>query len=342
MKKHLPLIIFAALLVLAVAGGITIHQMNRTKLNDGYVNGNTAGNLYNEGLLCEYDGIIYFANPSDGDKLYSMNRDGSNLTKLCDDVVSFINADAHYLYYIRNNPGMSGDFSYLNINTNSLCRIDRDGGKDSLLVLDTEPSLYASLVGNYIYYLHYTQADGSTLYKVKIDGSEQAQVFPSPFFTSCTSGPYIYYNGIENEHYLWRLNTTDDSKGMLYGGNCWMPIVLDDATVYYMDCDNRYAIARADIATGDKLLLSDDRVDCYNIFGDYIYFQRNDAEHPALCRMRTDGSEYQVLTEGIHMNILTTSDHVYFRDYHSEQTYRAPHDNPSDIELFYPGKSTEE
>ena len=35
------------------------------------MNGSTAGNLYNGGLFCEYDGTVYFSNPSDGGKLYS-------------------------------------------------------------------------------------------------------------------------------------------------------------------------------------------------------------------------------------------------------------------------------
>ena len=51
----------------------------RDRYNDGYVNGNTAGNLYNEGYFCEKDGIVYFANPADNYCLYSMNPDG----KMC-------------------------------------------------------------------------------------------------------------------------------------------------------------------------------------------------------------------------------------------------------------------
>ena len=43
--------------------------MNAHKYNEGYVNGNTAGNLYNNGLLCEYGDKIYFANPEDVLKL---------------------------------------------------------------------------------------------------------------------------------------------------------------------------------------------------------------------------------------------------------------------------------
>lgn len=337
MKKKLPLIVFIIILILAIGGGIAVHMLNRTHFNDDYVNGNTAGNLYNEGLICEYDGMIYFANPSDRDRLYCMNADGTELVKLSDDTVSYINVDEYYVYYVRNNPGVVGAFSFLNFNTDSLCRINRNGKADSILVLDTAPSLYASLVGNYVYYLHYSDSEGSTLYKVKIDGSEQIQVASDAFFTASTSGPYIYYNGISSEHYLWRRNTEDDTFGMLYGGDCWMPTVVDDTTLYYMDCDNHYALARVDLATSDKVLLSEDRVDWYNVCGDYVYFQRVDAEEPALCRMHTDGSGYEVLVDGNYMNICTTSEYVYFRDYDTEQAYRMKHGDTGSIELFLPG-----
>lgn len=337
MKKKLPIIVFLIILILAIAGGITSYMLSRTRFNEDYVNGNTPGNLYNSGLVCEYDGLIYFSNPSDRDRLYSMNPDGTGLTKLSDDTVSYINVDEHYIYYVRNNPGTGDSFSFLNYNTDSLCRINRDGGDDSILVLDEAPSLYASLVGNYVYYLHYSESDGSTLYKAKIDGKEQVQVATDAFFTASASGPYIYYNGVSSEHYLWRLNTEDDSSGMLYGGNCWMPTVVDDSILYYMDCDNHYAIARVDLATGEKVLLSEARADWYNVCGDYIYFQHSDAEEPALCRMRTDGSGYEVLLDGNYKNICTTSEHVYFRDYNTDETYRIKHSDISSIELFLPG-----
>lgn len=337
MKKRLPLIIFLIVLILAIGGGIFFYISSKTKFNDSYVNGNTAGNLYNGGLFCEYDGIIYFANPSDRDRLYSMNADGSDLTKLCDDSVSYINADEHYIYYVRNNPGSVGDFSFLTINTDSLCRIDRDGNPNSILILDTEPSMYASLFGNYIYYLHYSESNGTTLYKVKIDGSDQNEVIPSVCFTASGLGQYLYYNGTEAEHYIWRLNTEDDSNGMLYGGNCWMPTITDESTAYFMDCDNNYALAKVDLSTGEKTIICNDRIDCYNVDGDFIYFQRNDSDHPALCRVRSDGSGYEVISEGIHTNINVTSDYVYFRDFTTEQTFRAAKTSGAAVKAYSPG-----
>lgn len=337
MKKRLPLILFCILLLAAIGFGIFYSFSAKTKFNNAYVNGNTPGNLYNEGLYCEYDGTVYFANPSDSDKLYSMDADGGNLKKLSDDIVSFLNADEHYIYYVRNNPGSSGDFSYLNINTNSLCRIDRNGRKDSVLILDSDPCLYASLVGDYIYYLHYGESSGTTLYKVKIDGSDQQQVADQPYFTCSALGQYLYYNGVNREHYIWRRNTADDSTGMIYGGNCWMPTVADETTAYFMDCDNNYAVAKVDLSTGEKTILCKDRVDWYNVFGNYIYFQRSDKENPALCRMRTDGSEYEELVRGNHMNINATSTYVYFRDFHSIQTYRIANTAGAAVEVFNPG-----
>lgn len=338
MKKRLPFLLILLLLLLATGFGVFHYFAGRIRFNDAYVNGNSAGNLYNGGLFCEYNGTVYFANPSDENALYSMDANGGSLTKLCSDNVSFINADEHYIYYVRNNPGSNGDFSFLSINTNSLCRIDRDGDADSVLILDSEPCMYASLAGNYIYYLRYTEASGTTLYKVKIDGSDKEMVNENPYYTCSALGQYIYYNGMDREHYIWRLNTADDSTGMLYGGNCWMPTVVDESTAYFMDCDNNYAIARADLTTGDKTLLCEDRVDWYNVSGSYIYFQRSDTEHPALCRMRTDGSEYEELANGNHKNLNVASGYLYFCDYYTGQTFRIATAGDAKVEVFAPGK----
>lgn len=142
-EKKISIIIAVIVIIALIAAAAIFHYLStRTHFNEGYVNGNTAGNLYNGGLFCEYDGTVYFSNPSDGGKLYSMSPDGSNLVKLCDDTVSYINADEHYLYYVRNNPGATGAaLSFLSVNTDSLCRIDREGGDDSVLILDSAPCL---------------------------------------------------------------------------------------------------------------------------------------------------------------------------------------------------------
>ena len=97
-----------------------------------------------------------FPTPSDGGKLYSMFRTEAIWQSSVMTRYPYINADEHYLYYVRNNPGATGAaLSFLSVNTDSLCRIDREGGDDSVLILDSAPCLYASLYGNYIYYIRY-------------------------------------------------------------------------------------------------------------------------------------------------------------------------------------------
>ena len=54
MKKRLPIIIIAVLVVVFAGLGFYSHQKSKIKYNTSYVNGNTAGNLYNAGLSVSY------------------------------------------------------------------------------------------------------------------------------------------------------------------------------------------------------------------------------------------------------------------------------------------------
>lgn len=337
MKKKLPFVLLFVLLCIAVAIGVYRHFSTKTRFNESYVNGNTAGNLYNSGRFCENGGQIFFANPDDENRLYVMNPDGSDLKKLSDDNATYINADNNYVYYTRNNASEDTAFSFLSINTNSLCRIDRANGKNSM-IMDREPSIYASLVGDYIYYLRYTKETATNLYKIRIDGSEQKEVNRNAYYTCSTDGQYIYYNGRESDHNIRRLDTASDSESTLLSANCWMPTVVEGTTAYYMDCDHDYALARADLSTGEQVLLTEDRIDTYNVSGEYIYFQRSGSD-PALCRIRTDGSDYTVIASGIYNTINVTSSYVYFTEYYTGEVLRTPTDAPGSVEGFHPGKA---
>ena len=60
MKKYLKIII--PLILICITGLVIYHFVSKVKLNSSYVNGNTAGNLYNAGLFCESDGEVFFSN----------------------------------------------------------------------------------------------------------------------------------------------------------------------------------------------------------------------------------------------------------------------------------------
>ena len=89
-----------AILILAV---FVIYNIvtNRIPMNPEGTVGNTAGNLNNRGLFCEYDGLVYFSNAYDRGALYSMTPDEQNVRKLGSVSVELLNAGGSFLFYFQ-------------------------------------------------------------------------------------------------------------------------------------------------------------------------------------------------------------------------------------------------
>ena len=103
MKKAITIGVLSVIgIALAVLIFISVRN-NRIVYNNDNAVGNTAGNLNNGGLFCEYNDKIYFANPYDYNKLYVMDSDCTNAMKLSDDSVGSINVCGNYIYYVKNN-----------------------------------------------------------------------------------------------------------------------------------------------------------------------------------------------------------------------------------------------
>ena len=332
MKKSSKIILSIILIMVIAAIGITEYN-KRTIFNDNYVNGNTPGNLYNAGLFCESNGEIFFSNHQDNDALYSMDIHGNNIKKLSNDTAMYINADEHYVYYVRNNTHDITDFSFFSYNNNSLCRIPRNGGK--VKILDSDPCIYATLIGNYIYYLHYDNATASTLYKIKIDGTERKQLSNSYLFTCSCLGQYFYYNNPSNGQ-LYEYDTETDTTKMIYDCHCYKPIVDSANNAYYMDVDNKNALTHVNITSNKPIVLSREEIELYNVYGSYIYYQRG-GKNAAICMIKNDGTEFKELAYGEYTNINVTSDKIFFSDYRTGEVYYTSTTNPGEISLFSPG-----
>ena len=333
--KKIIIGVIAVLLCLAFLFGNKLFT-SETKMNEGYVNGNTAGNLYNGGSFCEYNGVIYFSNPNDNGKLYCMDSNGTNLKKISDDNATYINVDDNYIYYIRNNSDPSLNFGFVAFHRNALVRIDHNG--KNLLLLDTEPCLYASLIGNYIYYIHYDTSDASTLYKVRIDGEEQQKVMNEAVFTCNADGQFFYYNGMNADGSIHRYDTVSDTSTIVYVGNSFQPIVKNGVDVYYIDGNSNCSIVHTNMNFDNPTYITRDSVDSYNVHGSYIYYQRFAKNgESGLCMIKNDGTEYQVIRKGDYCDIHVTSYYVFFRDFHTREMYYFSRSNPDVIEKFNPG-----
>lgn len=337
MKKILIGMLVLLLAAAGIAYGVISHRQGQFQYNTNYINGNTAGNLYNAGMFCESNGTVFFANPDDNNRLYSMDPDGGNLKKLCNDSAMYINADDNYVYYIRNSQVSDTEYAVdalYSYSKNALCRISRDGGRTT--VLDYDPCLYASLIGNYIYYLHYDTENATTLYKIRIDGEERTRLSDTYVFTCSSDGQYFYYDSNKNGS-IYRYDTATDTTSPVYDCNSYKPTVTSDGNAYYLDIDQDNALVHVNINSGEPTVLVPDSIDLYNVYGSYIYYQTYNENGSALCMIKNDGTDYQMLAGGTYCSINVTSHFIYFTDFRTGQVYCTPTSDPGELSAFHPG-----
>lgn len=323
-KKKLLIIIIPLLLLIIGASAYFFVFKNKMNYNDSTAVGNTAGNLNSYGFFCEYNDIIYFANPYDDNKLYSMNADCSDAKKLNDDKVASINVHGNYIYYVKNNftpktigVVFPGQFS-------GVYRCDLDGRHAKELSSDVSGII--NLCGNYIYYQHYA-GKTSSLSKVKIDGKETAEVSSTECNPASIFERIIYFSNVKSNNAIGILDTSKDTVSSCLSGNT-MLVDMQGPYLYYIDLDKQYSLVR--INTSNKIieLLEEGRCINYNIYGDWIFYQK-DGNDAGLYRMKLDGSEQELVAKGTFANVQCTSQYTFFQFYNSQGTlYRVPTSNP--------------
>ena len=302
------------ILILAVLVFASIFS-NRISMNPEGTVGNSAGNLNNEGMFCEYDGRVYFSNAADHGCLYSMNPDESDVRLLNSMTVRNILAGGKYLYFYQTGSASESGPGQIE-GIRSFCRSGLNGNNVTSLTRDVV--ITGQLVDNYLYLLT-TKSTATSFYKLKIDKSEQVDLASYIINPACAENGVIYYNGTQDNHYLYALNTSNDVASELWRGNLWYP-ALDGNYIYYMDVANDYRLCRYSLSMNEVQVLTNDRVDCFNVGNGYIYYQKNDSVNPQLKCMRTDGSDNRVIAEGNFTHINMTSQYVYFQPFGNDTT----------------------
>ncbi len=319
-KKAKYILIITVLVALFAALILAGWYFGRIPPNPPGTVGNTAGNINNAGLFCESEGMVYFSNPRDGGSLYSMTVDEQNITKLGNSTVRNILAGGNYLYYFQTTASGESGLGYVR-SRNSFNRCLKSGKDATSMVTDVVVS--GQLVGDYLYLL--TAGDPTPVfYKMKTDRSDKQVLAEYQVNPACARDGVIYYNGTQSNHYLYTLSTNGDTVSELWEGNLWYPC-LDGSYIYYLDVANDYRLCRYDLNQQVIQVLTNDRVDCFNVGGGFVYYQRNSATSPALMMMGADGSNPTVVAEGNYTNINMTSRYVYFQEFGEDSSlYHCP------------------
>lgn len=333
--KNILAIIIALVIIIALI--LCVLFTGRIPENDPDTVGNTPGNLNNGGYFCESDGRVYFANAYDNNALYSMNPDESDMKKLSGNSVSSINAAGNYLYYYMTSNSQSGSGLGYMSQTAGIYRSKKNGkntaGLGRLNIVTMQ------LCGNYLYYETYSSQNGTSLDKIKIDKSEQKTVANEIINPNCFANGRIYYNGQSGDHYLHALDVRTDRSSIVWQGDLWNPIVQGNY-VYYMDISENYRLCRYNLNEKVVEVLTNERLDMFNVYDNYIYYQVSSADAPALKRMRVDGSSQELVREGVYQNINITSQYVYFNTFNeSVPVYRTYTSGPVNVTTFDAAKA---
>lgn len=318
-KQRALLILIPCALIVVVLGAL-LFLSGRVTPNPAGTIGNTAGNLNNDGLFCEYNQTVYFANSSAGGSLYAMNADESNIRSINSLKVRNLLAGGDYLYYFQTGSAESShELGWLpGMKTFDRCTLD---GRN-VISLTTDTIVTGQLVDNYLYLLSST-AEGPSFYKLKIDNSDKTELAQLSINPACAGNGTLYYNGVEDDHYLYALNTANDVVSEVWRGNIWFP-TLEGDYIYYLDVAGNYRLCRYCLSLNIVEILTEDRVDCFNVGGGYIYYQKNGSDARLIC-MQTDGSNPQTVAIGNYTRINMTSRYVYFQAFGDESTtYHSP------------------
>ncbi len=326
-------IIFVLIIALAIAGSVFYrYYSSRIPSNDLSVVGNTAGNINNGGYFAESDGRVYFSNIYDGGAIYSMDPDEKNFVKLTNSSAKNICIGGDHMYYYMDTASGGTGLGYV-VKTFGLYRTKTNGKETKCL--DRDAAITIQLVGDYIYYQRYNNKDFTKIYKIKTDKTDMTLVSDDIINPACAYNGTIYFNGQGRDHYLYAMDTRNDTAYTIYEGNLWYP-QYQDGYIYFMDVSSNYRICRYNMNSMQVEVLTNDRADSFNVGQYNIYYQKNDRTNPCLMRMNLDGSNPEVVAWGNYSDINLTSEYAYFREFSDDtNTYHTPVRGAIRVEGFW-------
>ncbi len=177
-----------------------VEESNR---NDNKI-GNTSINLLNGGYFAEQAGTIFFAN-IDGTKIYMKpnTNDSVSIVYKTDKRISNLNVIGRYIYC---NETASG--------TVSIVKVDRITGEGT--ILKTGVSSYLFVDNKYIYYSEGTSSN-SSIYKMKLDGTNNTKITDAKYSFFNVNGNNLYFIDPADKDKVMDLTTNKVSDTIIVG-----------------------------------------------------------------------------------------------------------------------------
>jgi putative cell wall-binding protein len=280
-----------------------------SKIRDGKPDlclyGNTNGNLNNGGIAAIQNGIIYYVNGSQDNKLYKIITIGTGRTKLSDDRPWNINVVGNWVYYTN----FDDNNKIYKIRTDGTCRTK----------LNDDSSWDLRVVDNWIYYTKSSDPsdpDNKSIYRIGIDGTFRTKLNShESMFLNAADG-WIYYLNLDDSRKIYKLKA-DGTSDVKVSDKAAYYMVVSGGNIYFNTFDEDNKIYKMNTNGTGLTKLSDDKAICINKdeHGDYLYYTNN-SDNYSMYKIMSDGTGRVQSYNGSSslMNILhdLSGDWIYF------------------------------
>lgn len=315
---------------------------DKVKLSEDGTVGNTPGNLFNMGLFCEKDGIIYFSNVNDYGRIYSMDPAMSDYSLVSTDTGRYLNVDENYVYYSRmNNLNPEYRNSLFAFMKTGLCACDLDGNNNRFISNDSCGML--SLNNNVIYYQRYREEEGVKLVSVGIDGSDEKIITDETILPGAIRNNTLYYTGVRSDHGIHTIDLFSLNERTLFDGFTYMPIPASNG-IYYISTQEGYNICRIDYSGQEKVTVVDEFCSFFNLSNDgrYLFYQVDGGNNNRICYMDLSTGVSTTILDGNYKWLNVTDDYLFFYTMEEDMVYAFSTNGSGILNIFNPPDLTRE
>lgn len=240
-------------------------------------------------------GQVFYINTNDDYQIYRMNPDGSGKEKMDDSTAFRLVADGDWLYF----SGME------------LFKIRSDGSEK--IKLDNL-WLDELAVGNGWLYAEEGQSDTSGISRRRTDGGQSEFLNEYQITNLVLEGDNLFYRNVDDNYTLYRtkIDGTDEQRltddPLDYSG-----LAVQDGWVYYANDSESSKLFRIRVDGTERTRLGDDYASYLAVSGEWIYYSNGD-DGGKLYRIRTDGSKREKLNDVRSIYISCDGTYAYYAE----------------------------
>lgn len=266
--------------------------------------------------------------------VYKAKSGGTSAVKISDKPAAYLNLYNNYIYYI-------------NFDDRKIYRMKKDGSDNKKI---SDEVVFSLLVDRgYIYYRDKAaEEEGSTLFRMKLDGSKKVEVTKDALSYNIIDN-YIYYSSRASLGEVYRIKTDGSNKTKICKINGVLKYIKDDYIYYSMAQENITDAAQFMYnttylnkvkldGTNSTKLTSEPVYSFYVDKNNIVYFEQFDNQNRDitinLYKVNSDGQGKTKLAEKISSFFYISNDQVYYIDNENQLPYRKDFKGSNSISLL--------